>query len=168
MIRVYRSDSPLLDYINVQMYRSPAYFGLKNEDGKIVYDQVMYLIGNLDLSSKENYLSWVDTWKKVNRILSDLNHDYKRPKTYSLNYTNTLENTFALIVKEETQKGFVVECSDRNRLMDRAAHRIETYTVWASKALTALYAARQTGKLATSAIVAQNDLAEAEALYLAA
>lgn len=153
MLRVYRSESPLLDYINFQFYRTPGFSGIRTDDGQSVYNACMFLIGNLDLTTKENYLDWVQTWKDIVMMLSGYNHAFKRPKSYLPEYERTLRSTMRLVAKERYVDLTTVDETEVNKIRNVAKDRIENFSSFLSTALTQLYAARATGKLATSAIV---------------
>lgn len=156
MFTIHTSESPLLDYINFKTYRNIEFQGLTKDLGKDVYDNVMVLIGNMDLSSHENYLTWLYVWKQVNALLSKYNHHLKRPKNYSDVYENIMWATRRQIARE---RGYTTPNQmDEMRASINAEFmaRRESYIAWAEKSLTALYNARATGKLATSHIVTMN------------
>lgn len=161
MFTIHTSDSPLLDYINFRTYRNIEVEGLTNALGKEVYDNVMVLIGNMDLSSHENYLTWVSVWKQVNALLSKYNHHLKRPKVYSEVYQNIYVATKRQICRD--WKIGNDEYSEKLIHIEEVfVSRRENYIMWAEKSLTALYNARMNGKLATSQIVLMNRMYETE------
>ena len=163
-------DSPLLDYINFTQYRDIKMVGIHKDDGKLVYDAALYLIANMNVSSHEDYLVWVDNWKKVVAILSDYNHTLKRRKYPSTAYLEIYGATFRNISKERQNTWMVsgdgLSASELAVVPGReemigAIHalteeRIRDFLKHSGNALTALYNARQVGKLATSHIVAMN------------
>lgn len=161
MFTVHTSESPLLDYINLRTYRNIEVEGLSKDLGKAVYDNVMVLIGNMDLSSHENYLTWVSVWKQVNALLSKYNHHLKRPKSYSATYENILVATRRQICRDH--KIGHEQYSEKLPLINDVFNmRKDDYLKWTEKSLTALYNARMNGKLATSQIVLMNRMYETE------
>lgn len=153
MFTIHTSDSPLLDYINFKSYRNIEVQGLTKDLGKEVYGNVMVLIGNMDLSTHENYLTWLYVWKQVNSLLSKYNHHLKRPKNYSTVYESILHASQKQIAREWEIRS-QDEYNQRLQFVNEEfVARREQYIAWAEKSLTALYNARTNGKLASSHIV---------------
>lgn len=150
MFRVFTSDSPLLGAVNLQQYRYPLSFGLMKNDGEQAYDSALALIAMMDLSSKEAYLDWRACWKDMVAELSELSHILKRPK-YSEDCRNLRRYTLPIISAD-----FNVKMSNEEELEQRWNDRREVTLAWVSSALTLLYKARMTGKLATSQLHAMS------------
>lgn len=156
MFTVHLSDSPLLDYINYKSYRDLEVHGLTATTGKEVYDNVMVLIGNMDLSAHEYYMTWLSVWKQINARLSVYNHHLKRPNNYSTVYENIFRASERQICREWDINSHLEYDNRREFIKEEFEARREQYLAWTEKALTAMYNARANGKLATSQIVMLN------------
>jgi hypothetical protein len=150
---IHTSDSPLLDYINFKTYRNIEVQGLTKDLGREVYGNVMVLIGNMDLSSHEYYMTWLHVWKQVNAVLSKYNHHLKRPKNRSGVYLEI----YAASIRQIAREWGIKDREEYDRrlpfMIEEFESRREQYIAWAEKTLTALYNARTNGKLASSHIV---------------